>query len=81
MKLPRDVSGRELSQALSKYGYRVVHQTGSHIRLTTTIKDKEHRVTIPAHRVLKTGTLNSILNDVATYLEIDRKTLMENLFR
>lgn len=81
MKLPRDIGGRELSQALARYGYRVVHQTGSHIKLTSVIKDKEHHVTIPAHRSLKTGTLNSILNDVATYLEIDRSTLMENLFR
>jgi len=80
VKLPRDIGGRELSRALAKYGYRVVHQTGSHIRLTSNVKDKEHHVTIPAHRSLKTGTLNGILNDVATYLEIDRKTILENLF-
>ena len=81
MKLPRDIGGRELSRALEKYGYRVVHQTGSHIRLTSNIKGSEHHITVPAHRSLKTGTLNGILNDVATYLEIERKFLLDNLFR
>lgn len=81
MKLPRDIGGKELSRTLEKYGYRVVHQTGSHIRLTSSIKGSEHHITIPAHRSLKTGTLNGILSDVAAYLEIERKTLLEGLFR
>ena len=34
MKLPRDLSGAELVQALCKhFGYRRVHQEGSHIIL------------------------------------------------
>ena len=35
MKLPRDLSGEELTKALGKLGYVIDHQTGSHIRLTT----------------------------------------------
>ena len=48
MRLPRDISGYELAKLLSKYGYTVTRQTGSHIRLTTQQKG-EHHVTIPAH--------------------------------
>ena len=81
MKLPRDISGGELSKSLEKYGYRATRQTGSHIRLTSTIKVTEHHLTIPAHKALRVGTLNNILNEVAAYLEMDRKTLMEELFR
>jgi hypothetical protein len=33
MKLPRDVGGRDLADLLSKYGYQVTRQTGSHLRL------------------------------------------------
>jgi predicted RNA binding protein YcfA (HicA-like mRNA interferase family) len=33
MKLRRDVDAAELIKALSKLGYRVVRQSGSHIRL------------------------------------------------
>ena len=81
MKLPRDISGLELSHLLSKFGYRIVRQTGSHIRLTSTIKIKEHHVTIPYHKPIKVGTLAGILDDVASYLEMDRKGLIEELFK
>jgi hypothetical protein len=33
-KLPRDITGLQLANTLSRYGYRVVRQAGSHIRLT-----------------------------------------------
>jgi predicted RNA binding protein YcfA (HicA-like mRNA interferase family) len=35
MKLPRNLSGNDLAQALKKLGYDVTRQTGSHLRLTT----------------------------------------------
>ena len=35
MRLPRDMSGRELVTALRKLGYTVTRQRGSHIRITT----------------------------------------------
>lgn len=46
MRLPRDLSGSDLAQALRKLGYRVTRQTGSHLRLTTT-EHGEHHLTIP----------------------------------
>lgn len=81
MKLPRDISGLELSHRLSKFGYRIVRQTGSHIRLTSNIKFKEHHVTIPHHTQIKVGTLAGILDDIASYLGIDRSRLVEELFK
>jgi len=33
MKLPRDLSGDDLAKHLGKFGYEVVRQKGSHIRL------------------------------------------------
>ena len=36
MRLPRDISGSELAKRLSRLGYAVTRQTGSHLRLTTT---------------------------------------------
>ena len=80
MKLPRDIGGEELAQRLGKCGYKITRQTGSHIRLTSAIKGAEHHITIPGHKPLKIGTLGSILNEVASYLEMDRKTLIEELF-
>jgi predicted RNA binding protein YcfA (HicA-like mRNA interferase family) len=66
LKLPRDLSGAELAQALQKVGYRVTRQTGSHKRLTTS-EGGEHHLTIPAHDALRIGTLAGILGDMAGY--------------
>jgi predicted RNA binding protein YcfA (HicA-like mRNA interferase family) len=80
LKLPRDLSGRELASLLAPYGYAVTRQTGSHLRLTFTLKGPQHHVTIPQHKSLSVGTLNGILTDVADYLEMDRAQLAEALF-
>jgi predicted RNA binding protein YcfA (HicA-like mRNA interferase family) len=79
MKLPRDLGGDELAKILKKYDFKVTRQTGSHIRLTSTIKG-EHHITIPKHKPLKIGTLNSILNDIACYLEMDKQGVIDELF-
>jgi predicted RNA binding protein YcfA (HicA-like mRNA interferase family) len=79
VKLPRDVSGRELAQALGRLGFAIDHQTGSHIRLTLT-RDREHHLTIPAHDPLKVGTLNAILRMAAEQLGTERGDLLQQLF-
>lgn len=63
MKIPRDLSAKELIKALKKFGYEPTRQTGSHVRLTTQ-HPSEHHITIPAHSPLKIGTLSAILDDV-----------------
>ena len=80
MKLPRDLSGREFAHLLRRYGYEEIRQTRSHIRLRSTIKGKEHQVTVPAHISLKVGTLSGILSEVATYLGISKENVAEELF-
>ncbi|MGC9322835.1 type II toxin-antitoxin system HicA family toxin [Mesotoga sp.] len=79
MKLPRDLGCEELLKALTKLGYEVSRQTGSHVRLTTKQKG-EHHITIPQHSSLKPGTLNAILLEIADHFEITKKDLLELLF-
>lgn len=79
VRLPRDLSGRELARALRRYGYQVTREVGSHLRLTTR-QGGEHHVTIPDHASLRIGTLASILGDVAGHLEIERSALAVELF-
>jgi len=79
MKLPREISGEELAKLLKKYGYEISRQTGSHIRLTTSLQG-QHHITIPAHKYLKIGTLSSILNDIAIHFKIDKGDLIKKLF-
>ncbi len=79
MRLPRDVSGRDLARALEAFGYTVTRQTGSHLRLTTQ-QGGEHHITIPAHAQLRVGTLAAILGEVARHVGIERGALTERLF-
>ena len=78
MKLPRDVGAGELIKALSRIGYRVVRQSGSHIRLQCA--GPPHGVTVPNHRPLRIGTLAAILAEVAAHRQIDRDRLIEQLW-
>lgn len=79
MKLPRDLSGAALANALGRVGYQVTRKTGSHIRLTTTTPT-EHHITVPAHDPLKVGTLAGMLGDVADHMKLDRDGLLQRLF-
>jgi len=66
MKSPRDLSGRQLADALCKsWSYREVGQTGSHIILQTE-QPGHQRIPVPAHKTLRIGTRNAIVRLVAT---------------
>jgi predicted RNA binding protein YcfA (HicA-like mRNA interferase family) len=80
MKLPRDIGGEDLADLLSKYGYEGNRQTGSHLRLRSSIGEGVHSLTIPNHKPLKVGTLSAVLSDVAQYLGIDKQELIRRLF-
>jgi len=80
-KIPRDISGRGLAKLLKKYGYEINRETGSHIRLISKFREKEHKITIPDHQPIKIGTLNNILSDLADCLKIDKKELLKVLFK
>ncbi len=79
MKLPRDVSGRELAKTLIRHwGYRQVNQEGSHIILQT--EDPEHhRLSVPDHNPLRLGTLNGILRAVAQAKRVGREDVIGSL--
>jgi predicted RNA binding protein YcfA (HicA-like mRNA interferase family) len=79
MKIPRNISGEKLTKLLKRFDFEITRQTGSHLRLTTKIRGEYH-ITIPKHKNLKIGTLNSILSDIANYLEIDKNQLLVELF-
>jgi predicted RNA binding protein YcfA (HicA-like mRNA interferase family) len=79
VRLPRDLSGRELARALRRFGYEVTREAGSHMRRTTK-RGGEHHVTIPDHANLRVGTLSGVVADVAAHLGIERHALVAELF-
>lgn len=70
----------DLAKLLSRFGYRITRQKGSHLRLTSKMRGFDHHVTIPDHDHLKLGTLNSVLGEVAGYIGISRAELERALF-
>jgi predicted RNA binding protein YcfA (HicA-like mRNA interferase family) len=79
VKLPRDLSGRDLAEALTVFGYQLTRQAGSHLRLTTHLQG-EHHLTFPDHSSLRVGTLAAILSEVANHLQLERSAVTEKLF-
>jgi predicted RNA binding protein YcfA (HicA-like mRNA interferase family) len=79
MKIPRDLSGAQLVKVLCRdWGYRVVHQEGSHIILTTE-EPSHQRLSVPNHNPVRVGTLNSIIRAVSRHKDVERQELLDTL--
>lgn len=79
MKTPRDLSGAALAERLcQRWGYRKIHQEGSHIILETA--DPSHqRIAVPAHKALRIGTLNSVLRSISRHRGVTRQDIIDSL--
>jgi predicted RNA binding protein YcfA (HicA-like mRNA interferase family) len=62
-----------------RLGYDVVRTKGGHIQLKKTTAAGEHRVTVPAHKVLAKGTLSDILNRVSERNGFSKVELLDQL--
>lgn len=79
MKIPRNISAKELIKSLGKIGYEVTRQKGSHIRITCNFPS-EHHVTIPNHDPIKIGTLSAILTDIAKARNQTKDDILSQIF-
>ena len=66
-------SGREVVKALHRIGFIVDHQRGSHIFLHNL--EKNISIIVPNHKVVKKGTLNSIIKKASISIK-DLKELI-----
>ncbi|MBI4918971.1 type II toxin-antitoxin system HicA family toxin [archaeon] len=66
-KLPI-ISGKKVIKAVSKLGYLIDHQTGSHIILRN-IDPLHRRLTVPNHNTLAKGTLRAIIRQAGLTVE------------
>lgn len=66
-KLPV-VSGKDAVKALSKIGYDIDHQRGSHIVLRQKTSPYR-RITIPNHKEIAKGTLRAIIRETGLTVE------------
>jgi predicted RNA binding protein YcfA (HicA-like mRNA interferase family) len=59
----------QIIRALQRDGWTVVRQRGSHIRLQKRIGDEVLKLTVPAHRPVRSSTLAHILKQARLELE------------
>ena len=79
MKIPRDVSGAQLADALCRrWRYTKVHQVGSHMILETS-EPTQQRISIPDDHPLRLGTFGSILRKVAQHKGVTRDAIIASL--
>ena len=79
MKVPRDIDADNLINTLMRHGYIVIRQTGSHIRLSKKLDNDEHNITVPNHKPVKIGTLQSIATQVCKRNNIDIRDFYQEL--
>ena len=60
----------QIVRALQRDGWIVVRQRGSHIRLQKHVGYEVLKITVPAHRPVKSSTLSHILKQA--HIDVDR---------
>ena len=69
MSRPRTLSGGEVVKILGKFGFEIVGQRGSHIKLRRVLGDGTRQtLTVPNHSELDRGTVLGIYRQALRYL-------------
>lgn len=65
----RVLSGKEVVKILSNFGFKVVSQRGSHLKLRRVLSDgTKQSLTVPLHKELDKGTLKAIIRQSSKYI-------------
>ena len=64
----RKLSGEEVLQILSDFGFERFSQRGSHIELRRLIAGQAQTLTVPNHREIDRGTLQAILRQASKFI-------------
>jgi predicted RNA binding protein YcfA (HicA-like mRNA interferase family) len=67
------VSGKDAIRAFERIGYRISHQTGSHIILRNESRPHRH-LSVPNHPEIAKGTLRGLIRDAG--LTVDEFTAL-----
>jgi predicted RNA binding protein YcfA (HicA-like mRNA interferase family) len=64
----RRLSGHEVAAILKQFGFQLVSQRGSHMKLKRFTPAGSQVLTVPAHPTLDTGTLRAILRQASRFI-------------
>jgi len=66
------LSGREVVKIFAKFGFKVVSQRGSHVKLRRVLPDgTKQTLTVPLHDELDKGTLKAIIRQASRFIPED----------
>jgi len=65
----KNLSGDEVIGILFQFGFKVISQRGSHVKLRRVLEDNTKQIlTIPGHKELDKGTLRAIFRQALRYI-------------
>jgi len=65
----RTLSGRDVVKIFSRFGFKVISQRGSHVKLMRVLSDgTKQTLTVPFHEELDRGTLRAIFRQALRYI-------------
>jgi predicted RNA binding protein YcfA (HicA-like mRNA interferase family) len=64
----KKLSGKEVISILNQFGFEVINQRGSHVKLRRIREDMKQTLLIPNHKVIDTGTLRAIVRQAGKYI-------------
>ena len=62
------LSGDDLVSIFASFGFFIVSQRGSHIKLRRLVKDEKQTLTVPQHVELDKGTTRAIFSQALRYI-------------
>ncbi len=67
----KSFSGEGLVKLFQGFGFEVLNQKGSHIKLRRVKESNKETLVIPNHKIIDKGTLKAILRQASRYIPID----------
>lgn len=64
----KKLSGSDLIKIFSEFGFNVISQKGSHIKLRRVILENNETLIIQNNKIIPLGTLKSIFNQASKYI-------------
>lgn len=62
------LSGAKIVNIFEEFGFSIIGQKGSHVKLQRSINRIKQTLTIPKHSVLGKGTIKAIYNQATRYI-------------
>lgn len=64
----KTLSGKDVVKILTSFGFEVIKQKGSHMKLRRVILNNNETLIIENHKIIPVGTLKSVFNQASKYI-------------